>query len=402
LAKVDKPGNGVAELSVLQAREARALLIGAPSLVIPLQPPTAGELIKLGFDSDSQRNANARALGLAVCVKIDEKNVVFGVSRLVALEHGVRFGSTLLLSHDDQWTHDLEEAERLILEHLRSATIGFAPRPEPAARAWKKVVALLGGSDSSPELPESWKREMKLAAGLRETELDIRPSPESSRAAIVGELRTNPPDALLVWADWVAHPHIFINPFLSARPGARAELLGSATRSMTFGEHFDELVLHLREISPVSVLSENPERVNSPSAVTWELAAVRIAALEGEHFELTERARRALKANPYRDVARMLHHVEALEGLARHYFETRGELGVGITEFAMSEYKIGIALFDSKITPEIKVDGRPLSTVPHVKVDDYKDPASCGRIYFAIDKARFRIIVDHIGLHDYS
>jgi hypothetical protein len=44
-------------------------------------------------------------------------------------------------------------------------------------------------------------------------------------------------------------------------------------------------------------------------------------------------------------------------------------------------------------------DGAELSREPHVKVDDFKDPSRCGRIYFAIDTAGQRFVVDHIGLH---
>jgi hypothetical protein len=48
---------------------------------------------------------------------------------------------------------------------------------------------------------------------------------------------------------------------------------------------------------------------------------------------------------------------------------------------------------------EFTYDGQRYSREPHVKVDDYVDPARCGRIYFAYDTHRARFIVDHIGLH---
>ena len=39
------------------------------------------------------------------------------------------------------------------------------------------------------------------------------------------------------------------------------------------------------------------------------------------------------------------------------------------------------------------------SREPHVKVDDYKKPVECGRIYFAQDNEGRRFIVNHIGPH---
>ena len=400
LAKVDGPGNGVADLSDAYAREARAILISAPALVIPLQPPTVQELQDLSVDLQEFRHAKVRTLGLAVRIKVDEGTSVFGVSRLIAIENGIRFGSTLLLKHEDRWTHDIHEAEDIIIELLRESTVGFLPRAEQDSRPWKKAVALLGGSDTSPRLPHSWKREMKLVAGLREIELDIRPNPESSRALIVADLRNYPPAALLVWADWVANPQIFLAPFRGARPEAHAEILGTPDQTMSFDDHIAELAMHLREIIPFQV--EEGTDTYAEATLTWELVAPKIEALVSEHFSLTERARNMLKGNPYPKPARMLDHVSRLEGLARDYFASQGRLGSGFAEYAISNFEIEIALFDSKISASIPIDGGSLSTVPHVKVDDHKDPSNCGRIYFAIDAVNYRLIVDHIGLHNYE
>jgi hypothetical protein len=45
-------------------------------------------------------------------------------------------------------------------------------------------------------------------------------------------------------------------------------------------------------------------------------------------------------------------------------------------------------------------DSLSYSREPHVKVDDYVDPASCGgESTSPFDSANARIIVDHIGLH---
>lgn len=44
-------------------------------------------------------------------------------------------------------------------------------------------------------------------------------------------------------------------------------------------------------------------------------------------------------------------------------------------------------------------EGETLDRTPHVKVNDGVPPHECGRIYFAFDKSKSRIVVDHIGLH---
>jgi hypothetical protein len=64
-----------------------------------------------------------------------------------------------------------------------------------------------------------------------------------------------------------------------------------------------------------------------------------------------------------------------------------------------SNYGIEISLFDKGRRYEFEYDGATYSAEPHVKVDDYVDPARCGRIYFALDSDNGRFIVDHIGLH---
>ena len=75
-----------------------------------------------------------------------------------------------------------------------------------------------------------------------------------------------------------------------------------------------------------------------------------------------------------------------------------------LEEFCASR-GLTIALFDNSINPpRLTLAGvtTDLRAKPHVKVDDYVAPDRCGRIYFAIDPANARFVIDHIGLHDYS
>ena len=44
-------------------------------------------------------------------------------------------------------------------------------------------------------------------------------------------------------------------------------------------------------------------------------------------------------------------------------------------------------------------DGKRRDGLPHIKVRDAASPNEVGRIYFAFDPARKRLIVNHVGLH---
>lgn len=404
-APVDGPGNVEAclpEITVSEARSAHALLLGSPSFVLPLEKPSTDELVGLGCDPAKFRSERARAFCLSVCVKLPSGSLIFGAARVVALENGIRMGSTLLLQSDDQWSRTLDEVEDRIISYLPFVADGVHPKPEPNGKPWKKVVALLGAPHGEESAPSTWKSQLMLTAGLREIDLDIRVSPESARSIIIADLRSNPPSALLVWADWVAHPQVFIQPFVAARPGAKADILGSSDRSLTFEENVSELAMHLREVSPI--LEGEPE--NSEDARSWSEAAEQILALSGPHFLLTQRAVRMLVDNPYPKPGRMLSHVESLARVAMEYHQMRGDLGGRLSEYAMENEGIEVALTDSTINPpaveSITVNGQPVYAIPHVKVDDFKSSVECGRIYFALDREKFRFIVDHIGLHDYG
>ncbi|MEW2120248.1 hypothetical protein AB0945_34735 [Streptomyces sp. NPDC005474] len=403
--RVDGPGNineCISDITASDARTARALLLGCPSFVLPLEEPSRDELLELGIDPAKFRSERARALCLSICIKLPSGAFLFGASRVVAVENGIRMGSTLLLQSDDQWSRALDEVEDQIISYLPQVATGVHPRPEPGGKPWKKVVALLGAPRGEAAAPLTWKSQLMLAAGLREIDLDIRVSPESARSIVIAELRSNPPSALLVWADWVANPQVFIQPFVAARPGAKADILGSHDRSLAFEENVAELAMHLREVSPI--LEEGSTGLEN--RMSWGDVAEQILALEGPHFHLTQRAVRMLTDNPYPKPSRMLTHIESLARVAMDYNQMRGDLGGRLSEYAMSKEGIEIALTDSTLNPpaihSVTVYGEPVYAIPHVKVDDFKNSVDCGRIYFALDREKFRFIVDHVGLHDYG
>jgi hypothetical protein len=378
---------------------ARISLLYEPTFVIPLKAPSAQELTDLGRDPVNFRNERPRCLCLGVQVQVPDMKILYGVARVIALENGIRMGKTAILSVDDFWSIDLDEVIERISDFLQEAKEDVRAEPEEGAKKWRTVVALLGGTNDPSKLRQGWMREFRLLAGLYSIRLDIRPKPETARAEIVAELRSKPPTGLLVWADWVAHPEVFIRAYLSARPGAYAELLGRADRASDYDDHVAELRMHLAEIAPPLA-----DSVDLPGdvQVTWEVARTEILALAGPHLVLTERAVAMLENNPYPKPSRMLQHMQRLADLAKSYRTASGRLGKRLEDVAIGDYGIEIALFDQELNEKtIEIDGRSLNTQPHVKVDDYKSPTDVGRIYFALDIEERRFVVDHIGLHDY-
>ena len=150
---------------------------------------------------------------------------------------------------------------------------------------------------------------------------------------------------------------------------------------------------------PVSVEVEPKDQIE-----TWEDVKDSVEILsEGESFVLTPNAEDMLDSNPYPHPARMFDHIERLALLADAYHDGGASVGGPIDEVAHTQYGIEIALHDPGLKKggwtDFEFDGKPYSREPHVKVDDYKNPAECGRIYFALDREGPRFIIDHIGLH---
>ena len=390
-------GSAFSELPREFVTQGRLALIYEPTFVLPMIDPTADELLGMGVRAGDMRNENPRAICTGTVTQVNTGETFYGAARIVALENGVRMGKTLLLSVDDSWSRDREKAEERLLSLVQQANETVYIGPEGSDKKWRTLLALLGGSSDPAKLPPNWQRRMRLVAGLYQVNMDIRPNPENARTTIIAELKSRPPEGLLVWADWVAHPDPFLQAYTKARPGAYAELLGNSERSMDFDDHVSELQLHLRQL----VSGEAPVKIGE-SETNWTYAKESILALVGPHFELTARAVAMLENNPYPKPDRMLNHMRKLEQLARHFHEASGSMGRRITDVAIERYGIEIALFDSALEEKtIEFSGKTLNPQPHVKVDDYKRPDSVGRIYFAIDQSTKSFVIDHIGLHDY-
>lgn len=154
---------------------------------------------------------------------------------------------------------------------------------------------------------------------------------------------------------------------------------------------FQAAALNLAELAP------------SRPTVAWGRDAVQRAKHRtGPGFELSPRALGHLERNGYPDVERMLGFLERLADMAQAYHV--GDMpSQRIADWAHSEFAIEIALHDDNISEAdayFTVEGVTLCNRPHVKVDDYKNAAECGRIYFGLDDEKRQVVVDHVGLHN--
>jgi len=152
-------------------------------------------------------------------------------------------------------------------------------------------------------------------------------------------------------------------------------------------------------------LSESPIDEVTPQG--WRTAAEQVRSLQGQDgsLVLTKKCSAGLEKTPYANAARMVDQLEKLARLAAKWTEREGSLNRGFEEWARDEEGLEIALRDRNLAAlklhRFEHDGRTYSREPHVQVDDAKPFTECGRIYFAIDRQPYRLIVDHIGLHLY-
>jgi hypothetical protein len=121
---------------------------------------------------------------------------------------------------------------------------------------------------------------------------------------------------------------------------------------------------------------------------------------QGEALLFTEDAWEQLARNDYPFPDRMLHCLTRLRAAAEAWRTERGQISRRLRDWMHEEFGIEIALHGAGLAnPSFQFQGQEYRGEPHVKVDDFKDPAQCGRIYFAIDSEQLRFIVCYVGLH---
>jgi hypothetical protein len=166
-----------------------------------------------------------------------------------------------------------------------------------------------------------------------------------------------------------------------------------------------ELETHRANYAAIAAASDQEaeplieEGETSTEVASWPEFAELLPLLESDALVITPRAKEMCDPSPYPDPGRMWSHLERLAEAASAWSAAGAAVGEGLKPWILNNYGIEISLFDKAHRYEFVHEGTTYAAEPHVKVDDYKDPARCGRIYFAIDSESGRFIVDHIGLH---
>lgn len=377
-------------LELAHVDPSRAALLTRPAFVAQLPTPNKEWFEARRIDTSTWRRESPRHLLLAA--RVDHQGrTTYGAARTLFVENGLGFGSTSIAHHEEVWLEGYDSfADHLALQVVDAVDLQAVPEGNGAP--WTTAMLLLNDRARELALPTGWQHALALVAGLYRVRLKVHASAWANRTSILFDIKTEPPEALLVADGSISAPETFLSPYRTARPQGYAHTLGS--RGSSFEEQILELGEHLKVLSP-------RESTDTAPPATWTEAQEVIEGLECPSFVLTERARASLTDNPYPDAGRMTWHLQQLAALAGEYAKSNGAIGQRVSVEAR-RYGIEIAMQDGNLSPNrVSSGGESYLAEPHVKVDDYKTPDKCGRIYFAIDPVSCVFIVDHIGLHDY-
>ena len=243
----------------------------------------------------------------------------------------------------------------------------------------------LGGSANAHDLPHDWRLRITSAGAVRGFEVEIIEDPHRRVDAANARLHDVRPRALVIWSPRAAGGASVYSASVAA--GSIIELLEP---------EFDNALL--KATMELDVLLDAGEQGGARPR-DWSEFEERMRGLASEAFVVTENAISAAHASAYGDAGRMWDHVEALARMAGDFAAREGELGARFADVASTEYGIEVALHDANLgaLADFEHEGVPYRCEPHIKVDDAKAWIEVGRVYFAIDPERSRIIVEHIG-----
>ncbi len=249
------------------------------------------------------------------------------------------------------------------------------------------------GSQGGATHSDTWVRRAKAMTAVRSLRLSVVVDPErnfrSARDKVIG-----------------AEPDIIFSPEQNLGPTAVAvaweyrERFG-ATRVIEVEGDVIEHMLQSARAGLELIIRDRIEldRLSREAVLTWHDVAEEVDQL-GPALVLTEQAREMLIDNEYPDPSRMRSHLVALGEVAKAWRAAQGDVGQRLGYWAHDEFGIEIALHGAGLqNTNFDHEGVTHNCEPHVKVDDYKNPAECGRIYFAIDRGGERFIVCYVGLH---
>lgn len=146
--------------------------------------------------------------------------------------------------------------------------------------------------------------------------------------------------------------------------------------------------------------SDSVTEAAAPADETVDAAIERMGDPTGP-LVCTENALKAWRAARYPDPARMLAALLKLEEAASGWRLQDADVGGRLAGWLHAEFGLRSALDDAGLEraglDSFTFENKAWSRIPHVKVDDAKHANQVGRIYFAIDAANRRWVVDHVG-----
>lgn len=120
----------------------------------------------------------------------------------------------------------------------------------------------------------------------------------------------------------------------------------------------------------------------------------------------TESAYDSWRDNDYPYVDKMQAALVALARAATSYREAGGRTNVRFTDWMHDNFGVRMSSHDDALQETgldtFEYENVTYSRIPHIKLDDNTTPDRVGRVYFAIDNANLRFIVDHVGLKLYG
>ncbi|QHF24150.1 hypothetical protein GTU73_09080 [Rathayibacter sp. VKM Ac-2804] len=166
-----------------------------------------------------------------------------------------------------------------------------------------------------------------------------------------------------------------------------------------------------------SVLSPEPE--NAWTAVPRLVArsnpdATFLAIMDAasEHIVFTDRARKSWEDIDYPDPDDMTEKLIALARAAVVLYDGEEKSIPRLDDWLKENFAITVALTDQTITKwrrkemrwlnQFEHEGATLNATPHVKVRDAVKFNECGRIHFALEAAKGRLVVHHVGVKTYE
>jgi hypothetical protein len=143
-----------------------------------------------------------------------------------------------------------------------------------------------------------------------------------------------------------------------------------------------------------------------------EATFLAITDAASEHIVFTDRARKSWADIDYPEPEDMTEKLVALARAAVVLYDGEERSIPLLDDWMKEQFGLTVALTDQTITKwkrkdmrwlnEFEHEGETLNATPHVKVRDAVKFNECGRIHFALESKKGRLVVQHVGVKTYE